>query len=100
MGHHVVPATFAVGEWVEFYRGDERRKVQVTAVNGLQVTARVFGQPMIFMPRHSDGRHVKLGSHDFEVMPDMIVRPEPAAPKTTSRWKDVRDFFHGMFWGA
>lgn len=96
MGYHVVPETFVVGEMVDFCDGEYRRKVQVTAVNGNEVTARVRAQPMVFTPRPSDGKHVKVGSPDYEVTPTMISRPAPKAK--TSRWRDIRDFLHGMFW--
>lgn len=92
------PEMFIVGEWVEFSEGETRRKVQVTVVDGNQVTARVYGKPMVFVPRDSDGTHVKVGSANNEAMPAMIVRPAPAPEKKNSRWKDIRDFFHGMFW--
>jgi hypothetical protein len=93
------PEKFIVNEWATFYEGEERRKVQITAVDGSTVTARVYGQPMTFSPRPSDGKFVKVGSPDHEVMPTMIHPIAPKPPKSkTSRLRDIRDFFHGMFW--
>lgn len=93
------PEEFKVGEWAQFYEGEERRRVQITAVNDTEVTVRVYGSPMVFAPRPSDGEFVKVGSPDHEVMPTMIrpIAPKPEKSKG-SRWRDIRDFFHGMFW--
>lgn len=92
-------AEFIVNEWAQFFEGEERRKVQITEVNGSEVTARVYGKPMTFTPRPSDGKFVKKGSPDYEVMPTMIQSIAPKPPKSkVDRWKDVRDFLHGMFW--
>lgn len=98
MAESITPETFVVGEWVEFREGESTRKVQVTEATATEVTARVYGKPMVFTPRNSDGKFVKAGSPDYEVMPTMIVRLPPAPEKKTSRWKDIRDFLHGMFW--
>lgn len=95
-----MPPTFIVGEWAEFYEGEARRKVQITAVNGSEVTARVKGRPMVFIPRNSDGKLVKAGSPDYEVMPTMITSLPPSAKKEKTSWRDVGDFLHGMFWGS
>lgn len=93
------PEEFKVGEWAQFYEGEDRRKVQITAVTDTEVTARVYGSPMTFNPRPSDGEFVKAGSPDHEVMPTMIRPIAPAPEKSkASRWRDIRDFFHGMFW--
>jgi hypothetical protein len=90
---------FIVGEWVTFYEGEERRKFQITEVAGSKVTVRVYGQPMTFSPRPSDGEFVKVGSPDHEVMPTMIRPIAPKPPKSkTSRLRDIRDFLWGMFW--
>lgn len=97
MTEQSTPEVFIVGEWAKFYEGEENRKVQITEVNGTEVTARVHGRPMTFTPRPSDGKFVKKGSPDHEVMPTMISYLPPVEKKKTT-WRDVRDFFHGMFW--
>lgn len=96
---HESPTAFVVDEWAQFYEGEERRKVQITVVTDNEVTVRVYGSPMTFRPRPSDGEFVKVGSPDHEIMPTMIrpIAPEPKKSKT-SRWRDARDFIHGMFW--
>jgi hypothetical protein len=95
------PETFVVGEWAEYHeKGEYRRKVQITAVNGVEVTARVVGKPTIFIPRHSDGKYVIAGSPEHEEMPTMITYLPPAPKKEKTTWRDVRDFLHGMFWGS
>lgn len=91
------PESFVVGEWATFYEGEDRRKVQITAVTESEVTARVHGQPMTFVPRTSDGELVKKGSPDYELMPTMIRWIAPVEKKKTT-WRDVRDFIWGMFW--
>lgn len=90
------PETFVVGEWAELYEGKSHRKAQITAVNGVEVTARVHGKPMTFAPRVSDGKMVKKGSPDYEVRPTMIRWIAPGE-KLKITWRDVRDFLLGMF---
>lgn len=97
MAERHTPESFTVGEWVEFHGAEGTRKFQVTAVNGHEVTVRAFGKPTVFVPRQSDGKLVKVGSTDNEAIPTIAKLP-PTPERTTSRWKDVRDFLHGMFW--
>ena len=93
MTENQTPETFVVGETVTFYRGDDRYSVEVIGVDGDVVRAKVFGEVMVFTPRASDGMHVKLGSPDFEVMPDMIYHPEPVEPVKVSFWKRIANLF-------
>lgn len=98
MAEHQTPESFTVGEWVEFHGAEGTRKFQVTAVNGQEVTIRAFGQPIVFVPRRTDGKFVKAGSLDYETMPTTIVKLPLTPEGTTSRGKDIRDFLAGMFW--
>jgi hypothetical protein len=98
MAERHTPESFTVGEWVEFHGAEGIRKFQVTAINEYEVTIRAFGKPMVFAPRHSDGKLVKAGSPDYEAALTTIVKLPSAPERTTSRWKDIRDFLNGMFW--
>lgn len=94
------PGVFVVGEWAKFYEGEESRSVQITEVNGDEVTARVYGRPMTFTPRSSDGKFVKKGSPDHEVMPTMIAYIPPAEEKKAVTFKSALGFVWGMFWNV
>lgn len=97
MAEYQASESFTVGEWVEFHGTAGTRKFQVTAVNGHEVTIRAFGKPMVFIPRRSDGKLIKAGSPEHEAVPTIAKLP-PTPERTTSRWKDIRDFLAGMFW--
>lgn len=84
--------TFVVGEWVDYLEGEDRMKVEVVSVQGVFVTARVYGESMTFSPRDIDGKFVKIGSPYYEVMPTMIYHASPAPVKPTA-WKRFLEFF-------
>lgn len=87
------PEKFVVGEFVTFYHGEDRFPVEVTAVNGDEVTAEVsYGREVVFTPR-ADGKHVALGQHEYAVMPDVIAHPKPVAPVKVTLWDRIAEFF-------
>lgn len=90
--------TFDVDDWVALYQGKKfNRKVEVTAVKGNEVTVRIAGRFTVFTPRASDGKMVEAASHNSQ-SPLMITHlPQP---RTTSRWKDARDFIFGLLLGS
>lgn len=95
------PEQFAVGDWVVLARGQETRKVQVTDVQGKEVTVRFAGNRLTFAPQSSDGVYRRVGTTEDNVISEIIYRqaPKPEQGKR-SRFKDIRDFLHGMFWGS
>ena len=93
MGKHVAPEKFVVGETVESYSGEYRSSVTVFAVDGDLVTAGFHPEfAKVYVPR-ADGKHVKQGTPDFAVMPDVIFHAEPVAPAKSSFWNRVVEFF-------
>ena len=93
MGKHVAPEKFVVGETVESYSGEYRSSVTVFAVDGDRVTAGFHPEfAKVYVPR-ADGKHVKQGTPDFAVMPDVIFHAEPVAPAKSSFWNRVVEFF-------
>lgn len=82
---------FVVGESVFRYVGEDKWKVTVVAVAGDKVTIMDGVNRISYTPR-TDGKHVKVGSPDYEVMPDMIYHPKPKAasktkPKKVTFWQ-------------
>lgn len=118
------PEKFTVDEWVDFYEGEWRTVARVVEVEDVVVTVHIDGdqqRSMKFSPRASDYRYVRLVPNepvrDHEVMPTMIfhgtvsqrlnsaiakskLENEKKSNKSKWTWRDVRDFLHGMFWGA
>lgn len=82
------PETFVAGETVTYYRGENRMPVQVVSVDGDEVIANIYGDLVIFKPRASDGMHVKEGSPDYEVLPEMIYHPKPVLSKNENSVKE------------
>lgn len=91
MGKHVAPEKFVVGETVQFCSGEYVSSVTVFAVNGDAVTAGSFPNlAQTYVPR-ADGKHVRVGTPDFAVMPDIIFhkpQEKPVEPKV-SLWKRI-----------
>lgn len=71
------PEKFIVGETVTRFVGEDRWDVIVTEAHDSAVTIFDWSQEIIYTPRLSDGKYVKLGSPDYEVMPDMISHSKP-----------------------
>lgn len=93
MGKHVAPEKFVVGETVVSYFGEYRGSATVFAVDGDEVTAGNFPElAQVYVPR-ADGKHVKKGTPDFAIMPDVIFHAEPVAPAKPSFWNRVVEFF-------
>lgn len=93
MGKHVAPEKFVVGETVVFCSGEYRSSATVFVVNGDTVTAGFHPElAQVYVPRE-DGKHVKKGTPEFAIMPDVIFHPEPVAPAKPSFWNRVVEFF-------
>lgn len=87
------PEKFVVGETVSRFVGEDKWDVVVTEVYDDAVTIFDWSQEIVFTPRLSDGRYVKLGSPDYEVMPDMIAHSKPQAPTKVSLANRFMEFF-------
>jgi hypothetical protein len=85
------PENFKVDETVTRYVGEDKWDVKVVAVEGDAVTVEDGPLTITYAPR-VDGVHVKVGSPDFEVMPDMIYHPKPnpaPQPKPVTLWQRI-----------
>lgn len=98
MSNNETNEPFAVNDWAQYAHGEKLRKVQVTAVNGGEVIVRLLGNPVTFNAC-ADGQYVRAGLLGNEGESETITRiPQEPKKSGKQKFKDVRDFLHGMFW--
>jgi len=91
---YYTPETFIVGETVNCRLNGDLIKVKVTAVNGSEVkVTSVYGRPMTFRSRLSDGQHVGQFTEEFQAKPDIIFRHMPLVPVKESFLSRVASIF-------